>query len=180
MSAAIGTRWKALSDDQKRQYDEAADEDKRRYKKDMEEYSEKLIREATEVRLASSERQMSIHTNTTQSQSSMDHLQHNTEAQHLQNTQDADLINGTHPTSLPQPVVQAVSTEENTSDLVQLLPFLLSLRDPIPQNWSVAELLEELQRIQYLTDVVTRNRVTQNAASETNNFMSILQLLLGQ
>lgn len=179
MSAAIGTRWKALSDDQKQQYEEAADKDRARYKKEMEEYSEKLIREAAEERLASSERQ--IRTNATTSQPTVDNFQQqNTEAPREQNVQTFPSLNGNNLIAQLLQVLQASSSGgSNANELVQLLPFLLSLHTPIPQSLSVAELLDELQRVQQLTDMLLRNRlrVTQNQAPETQTLMSILQHL---
>lgn len=177
MSAAIGTRWKALSDEQKQQYEEAADKDRARYKKEMEEYSEKLIREAAEERLASSERQ--IRTNPTPAQPSADNLQQQNTAPREQNVQALPSSTAIHLISQLQQLLQTSTGGNNANELVQLLPFLLSLHAPIPQNLPVAELLDELQRVQYLTDMLIRNRlrVTQNQAPETQTLMSILQLL---
>lgn len=220
MSAAIGTRWKALSEDQKQQYEKAAEEDRIRYKKEMDEYSEKLIRDAAEERMSSSERQI----RTTLSQSSMD--QQSVEASREQTTQIQPPSNtqvqpppnngGVDITSQLQQLLQANSggnaselvqlqqllqatsggnasdllqmqqllqatsgSGGNSSDLVQLLPFLLTLQTPIPQNLSVAELLDELQRVQSLTDMLLRSRlgVNQNPASQAQSLLSILQLL---
>jgi hypothetical protein len=179
MSAAIGTRWKALSEEQKQKYEEAAEKDRARYKKEMEEYSEKLIREAAEERLATSERPA----RTTPSKPSVDPYlpQEHTEISREQNVQapppssdgGANLIS-----QLPQ-LLQASTGGANTNDLIQLLPFLLSLHTPIPQTLSVAELLEELQRVQHLTDLLLRNRLqmNQNQAPETQTLLSLLQLL---
>ena len=185
MSAAIGTRWKALSEDQKQQYEQAADKDRARYKKEMEEYSEKLIREAAEERLASSERL--IRTNAPPSQPSVDSSQpQNTEGpREQQNTQALPPPAGADLISQLQQVLQASSSSggsnntNNNNDLVQLLPFLLSLHTPVPQTLSVGELLDELQRVQHLTDTLLRNRlrVNQNQAPETQTLMSILQQL---
>ncbi|GAX11568.1 hypothetical protein FisN_22Lh263 [Fistulifera solaris] len=178
MSAAIGTRWKALSEEQKQKYEEAAEKDRARYKKEMGEYSEKLIREAAEERLASSERPA----RTTPSKPSVDpRLPQHTELSREQNAQapPPSSDGGANLGSQLQQLLQASAGGTNTNDLIQLLPFLLSLHTPIPQNLSVAELLEELQRVQHLTDLLLRNRLrmNQNQTPEAQTLLSLLQLL---
>jgi hypothetical protein len=182
MSAAIGTRWKALSEDQKQKYEEAAEKDRARYKKEMEEYSEKLIREAADERLAPSERPA----RTTSSKPTVDpYLPQQQPEVSREQTGQAPPPSSDASANLAlqlQQLLQASAGGTNTNDLIQLLPFLLSLHTPVPQNLSVAELLEELQRVQHLTDLLLRNRLrmNQNQAPETQTLLSLLQLLRQQ